>query len=142
MILSKSAIYGMRAVLYMASRESDDFLPVRKIAGDLKISFHFLAKILQSLTQIGILKSFRGPHGGVALARKPDLIRLNELIEAIEGPRKKRQCILGFPGCGADKPCPLHHKWEETQARMDAIFEDTTIGELAERIDEMDLRLV
>lgn len=142
MILSKSAIYGLRAILHIASLESGDFVPVRKIAGDLKISFHFLAKILQSLTQTGILKSFRGPNGGVALAKAPDSIKLNELIEAIEGPRKSYKCILGFPGCGTEKPCPLHHKWEETQARMDAIFEETTIGELAERMDEMDLRLV
>lgn len=142
MLLSKSAIYGLRAILYIASIQRDDFVPVRVISGELKISFHFLAKILQSLTQTGILKSFRGPNGGVALAKKPDLIKLNDLIEAIEGPKKTRQCILGFPGCGTEKPCPLHHKWEETQIRMDAIFEETTIGELTERMNEMDLRLV
>ncbi len=142
MLLSKSAIYGLRAILYIASLKSDDFVPVRVISAELKISFHFLAKILQSLTQTGILKSFRGPNGGVALARRPDSVKLNELIEAIEGPRKSHQCILGFPGCGVEKPCPLHHKWEETQSRMDAIFEETTIGELAGRMHDMDLRLV
>ncbi|MFQ5606752.1 MAG: RrF2 family transcriptional regulator [Candidatus Zixiibacteriota bacterium] len=142
MVLSKSAIYGLRATLFVASLKRDGYTPVREISRELKISFHFLAKILQSLTQVGILRSFRGPNGGVTLARAADEIMLSELVEAIEGPRPARQCILGLPGCGIEKPCPLHHKWEDTQNRMDSFFRGTTLGELSHKIVELDLRLV
>lgn len=140
-VLSKSAMYGLRAALYVASLDTSDYVPVKKIAEDLGISFHFLAKILQSLTQEGVLRSFRGPNGGVALAREAEQIRVSEIVDALEGPKQYDQCVIGLPGCGQQRPCPLHEKWAETQRRIRSIFEDTTLGEQASRIKELDLRL-
>ena len=134
-------MYGLRASLYVASLKTNDYVPVKKIAEDLGISFHFLAKILQSLTQEGVLRSFRGPNGGVALAREAEQIRISEIVDALEGPKQYDQCVIGLPGCGHERPCPLHEKWAETQRQIRSIFEDTTLGEQASRIKELDLRL-
>ncbi len=141
MLLSKSSIYGLRATLYISSLKSDEFVTVKQISKELDISFHFLAKILQSLTQHGVLKSFRGPNGGIALAKPATEIHLNEVLNAIDGPTMFDECIMGLPGCGHERPCPLHAQWAVAQKQIRELFENTTLAEQAERIDELDLRL-
>lgn len=140
-MLSKGTLYGIRACLYVATLNREKFIPIREISQELNISFHFLSKILQAMTQAGILKSFRGPNGGVALARPASEIVLNDLIEAVEGPSKVRECFLGLPGCGTDKPCPLHDKWVEAQEKIEKMFESTNLEDLSKEIMDRDLRL-
>ena len=140
-LLSKSSMYGLRAALYIASLKNDSYIPVKNIAEELNLSFHFLAKILQTLTQEGVLRSFRGPNGGVALARDAGEIKVSEIVDALEGPKQYDHCLIGLPGCGVERPCPLHDKWTETQRQIRSMFEDTTLAEQAERIEELGVRL-
>ena len=59
-VISKSGEYGLRALLYMVAHKKDEaYVNIREMADELDISFHFLTKILQSLTQKGILQSYR-----------------------------------------------------------------------------------
>lgn len=141
MLLSKSAIYGLRAALYLASLKSGEYVTVKKISEELDISFHFLAKILQSLTQCGALQSFRGPNGGVALAKPATEIHLSELLNAIDGPTMFDECIMGLPGCGHERPCPLHDQWAGAQRQIKELFENSTLAQQADRIVELGLRL-
>lgn len=131
----------MRATLYVSSRDDDEYVPIRVISGDLGISAHFLTKILQQLTRAGIMKSFKGPRGGVALARPASGISLMEIIEAIDGPELFSECMLGLPGCGERKPCPLHERWAEERARLSRLFSETTLDEIADPIDRKEFRL-
>ena len=66
MLLSKSTEYGIRATLYLTSLKQDGYVSIRAISDELDISFHFLTKIFQKLTQAGLLQSFRGPRGADA----------------------------------------------------------------------------
>ncbi len=141
MLLSKSCEYGMRATLYVSSRDHDEYVPIRVISADLGISAHFLTKILQQLTRAGIMKSFKGPRGGVALARSASDISLMEIVEAIDGPELFSECMLGLPGCGERKPCPLHDRWAEERTRLSRLFSQTTLDEIADPINRKAFRL-
>lgn len=142
-MLSKSAVYGLRASLYIATlkKAENEYVPVRQISDELGISFHFLAKILQSLTQRGILRSFRGPNGGVALASEASTIKLIDLVEALDGPLRFDQCILGLPDCGAAKPCPMHSQWAAAQDGIRVLLETSSLAEVSEKIIADQLRL-
>lgn len=141
MLLSKSCEYGVRATLYLASLEKEGYVSIREISDALDISFHFLTKIFQKLTQAGILESFRGPKGGIALARPAGQVRLLELVVAIDGPELFEECVLGLPGCGNAKPCPLHNYWATERDRLAAMFEQTTLADMAADIKTFDFRL-
>ena len=130
MLLSKSCEYGIRASLYVSMHGGPEYVPIRVISADLDMSAHFLTKILQQLTKAGIMKSFKGPKGGVALARPAAGIRLMELVEAIDGPQLFQECMLGLPGCGERRPCPLHNRWMVERKRLAALFEATTLEDL------------
>src|SRR5207249_2546684 len=45
----------------------------------------FLDQVLMTLRRAGLVNSTRGPHGGHQLARRPDDIRLDEVIACLEG---------------------------------------------------------
>ena len=142
-LLSQASIYGIRAVLYIASlKDQQEYIPVRQIAEFLNISYHFLAKVVQTLTQNNILESYRGPNGGVSLAQSADKIRLINLIEAVEGTDFFSKCILGLSGCGEGVPCPLHTQWGQTREEIKGIFANTTLAELGEAITREGLRIV
>ncbi len=80
-MLSGSCIYGLRAAIYVAAHTSNDsYVSIREISEKLGISFHFLTKILQRLTEGGVMKSHRGPGGGVTLARPAARISILEIV--------------------------------------------------------------
>lgn len=141
MLLSKSCVYGLRASLFLASSEKDEYISIRKMSDSLDISFHFLTKILQQLTAADLLESHRGPSGGVRLTRPGDDISLIEIVFAIDGPDLLTECALGLPGCGIEKPCPLHEKWASTRDSIRRMLDDTTLDELSRKGKEGNLRL-
>lgn len=126
-MLSQSCKYGIWAILYLASVSDRKYVAIREISSNLKISFHFLTKILQSLTQANIIVSMRGASGGVALARPADTIHLREIIEAVDGSDIFTECILGLPGCDNDQHCPLHTKWAAKREAFTEMCESTTL---------------
>lgn len=141
MLLSKSCVYGLRATLYLASKERGEFTSIGKMSEKLDISFHFLTKILQQLTADGLLESFRGPNGGVKLTRPGSKIKLIDIVLAIDGQDLLTECALGLPGCGLRNPCPLHDKWAETRDAIRHMFQNTSLTDLAEKGKAENLRL-
>lgn len=141
MLLSKSCVYGLRATLYLASKEKDEFIPIKRMSEKLEISFHFLTKILQQLTADGLLESFKGPNGGVRLTRSPQKIALIDVVLAIDGPKLLTECALGLPGCGLKNPCPLHDKWAVTRDSIRDMLANTSLTDLAEKGKNENLRL-
>src|SRR5690554_1411029 len=131
----------MRATLHLATLKSDGYVSIRAISEELDISFHFLTKIFQKLTQAGILASFRGPNGGVALARPATRITLLDIVIAIDGPELFTECVLGLPGCGDAEPCPLHPHWATERQHLRTMLEETNLKDMAERIGRESYRL-
>lgn len=140
-LLSKSTEYGLRAMLYVAARPDRAYVPIREISDELGISFHFLTKTLQKLTRKGLLVSYRGPGGGVALSRRPDRIALMDVVLAVEETDLFTSCILGLAGCGEKKPCPLHKQWARERSGLETMFRRTTLAKLAGHVVKDKLRL-
>jgi Rrf2 family protein len=141
MLLSKSCEYGLRASLFLVAHQNGEYISIREMSDKLDISFHFLTKILQQLTSEGILKSHKGPNGGVRLVKSGSKIRLFEIVTAIDGDKMFAECVLGLPGCGREKPCPLHDIWGDTRDHIREMLKSTTLAELAEKGKEGNLRI-
>ena len=142
MLLSKSCEYGLRAVIYLVVNNGEEsYMSIKKISDSLDIPYHFLTKTLQKLTQQDILESYRGPKGGVALARPAGEISVKDIVVAIDGQAIFEECVLGLPGCGDEKPCPLHDQWATTRNQLNSVFESMTLSSLAHQIETSDVRL-
>ncbi len=141
MLLSKSCVYGLRASLYLASNQNGEYVSIREMSDKLNISFHFLTKILQQLTSAGLMESYKGPNGGIRLTKDGSDVNLFEIVAAIDGVELFTECALGLPGCGTEKPCPLHEKWAETRDRIRLMLENTDLVELAQKGKKLNLRI-
>jgi Rrf2 family protein len=141
MLLSKTCDYAIRSTLYVAMYPERAFLPIREISSELGLSFHFLTKILQTLSQAGIMTSFKGPNGGVALARPAGEIMLKEIVLAIDGDRLFCGCMIGLDHCDDDHPCPVHDQWSGLRANLEQLFSTTTMAYLADRVRHEGFRL-
>ncbi|GJM45010.1 MAG: hypothetical protein DHS20C21_18520 [Gemmatimonadota bacterium] len=144
MVMSKACVNAVRAMVYLAAAPDNErrgHVSIRAVAEELGLSFHFLTKTLQRLTADGLLKSERGPRGGVALARPAGEISLLEIVGSIDGNDLQDQCILGLRGCGQEAPCPMHDEWVRERKRIQEIFKRSTLQRLARAVREGSVRL-
>ncbi len=141
MLLSNSCEYGLRAALYLAAHEEKGYISIKKISEDLELSRHFLTKILQQLTADDLLESYKGPNGGVRLAKPGEETSLLEIVEAIEGEELFDRCVLGLPGCGMKKPCPIHDEWLKHREGILEMLSNTSLSRLAEKSKDFKIRI-
>ena len=68
MQLSTHTDFSLRVLIYLALQKECTPVTVQKIADDYGISANHVAKVAQTLTQLGYVKSLRGRSGGLVLA--------------------------------------------------------------------------
>lgn len=130
---SKKCEYGLQAVLYLAAKDVECVCPAEEISNKLNIPKEFISKILQSLTENGIIESKKGKAGGFKLAKHPSKIKLIDIVEAIDGLQSFETCVLGFPKCSPDKPCPVHDQWGELRVKAYEMLSTETIDKFKEK---------
>lgn len=97
----------------------------------------FMAKILQKLVHVGILRSVKGPGGGFEIEpSKGHTLQLSEVVRAIDDDALFSGCALGFPRCDSRKPCPIHHQVEQVRERLKGVLATTRIRDLGRELDD------
>lgn len=130
---SKKCEHGLQAILFMAARDTECVCPAEEISNKLNIPKEFISKILQSLTESGIVESKKGKSGGFKLAKHPSKIKLIDIVEAIDGLDSFNSCVLGFPKCSSKNPCPVHDKWEDIRSKAYQMLSSETIDKFKEK---------
>ena len=83
MHLTQFSDYAMRVVLYLGCRPSE-LVSVDEISRAYGISRHHLVKVVQTLTDLGVVEAQRGRGGGMRLAKRPSEINVGWLIRRTE----------------------------------------------------------
>jgi Rrf2 family protein len=123
-------------MIYLASIEAEVVVPFREVARQMDIPEDFLAKILKTLVDAGMVKSTRGPHGGYALARAAADISFLDIIEAVEGPIAMNVCLEEDDGCKHSNSCTMVHVWREGQQKMLDVYRAAKLSDLAAKPGE------
>jgi len=90
--------YALRVLMYAATR-SDRLITIEETAEIYGISRAHLMKVANQLTRAGFLKATRGRTGGLALAKRPDKIRLSDVIRATEPDFALVECFTPGNNC-------------------------------------------
>ncbi len=130
LIFSRRCEYALQAILFISSREPGKLVSIKELTKRMELPYHFLGKIFQDLAQKGILRSSKGPEGGFGLAKSADAITLLDIVEAVDGLGFMHQCVMGFPTCSSDKPCPVHDKWGSLRNEVHHMLVSKTVAEL------------
>ncbi|MBN1136309.1 MAG: Rrf2 family transcriptional regulator [Anaerolineae bacterium] len=137
MVISRRTDYGVRIVLDLAALPRDERAAAHDIADRQKIPRPFLAKIISQLCLAGLLTTYRGAGGGVALAKPAAEITLLEVVEVLEGPVRLNRCVIRPDDCPRNSYCPVHHIWCQAQADLVDRLGNTNFEVLARPVKEV-----
>lgn len=128
--VSRKVDYALRAMIYLAGLPEGAREPLQEVAQKNDIPKDFLAKIVKTLADSGLVSAVRGPHGGVAIARPVHEISFLDVIEAVDGPVVLNVCLDDTKGCSMSTQCSMQAVWRAGQERMLDVYRATTLGEL------------
>ena len=138
MRLSTKSRYGVRAVFDIAYHGGRNGVQVKDIARRQEISPRYLEQIFQKLRDAGIITSKRGPQGGYSLAKKPQNIKVGEIIRITEGGLEPVFCVRPEKSgkhCDRIAECVTRLIWKEAGEKLEDFFGSVTIGDLCEKAE-------
>ena len=127
-MISQTAEYALRAIVNLAGQDGVA-RTTTQIAKTTQIPAGYLAKVMQSLSHCGLVKSRRGVNGGFILAYDPRDLSILGVINAVEPIQRFAECPLGIPSHGL-RLCPLHHQLDQAAAMVEEAFGKTMVTEL------------
>ena len=133
MKLSTRAQYGTRALLDLALHKGEEPILLRDIAQRQQISPLYLGHLITPLITAGIIGSTRGQRGGVWLVKPPGEVRLNEVVQLLEGSTAPVECVNDSKACPRSDLCVTRDIWSELKQAIDEVLESTTLQDLVER---------
>ncbi|HEY9733576.1 MAG TPA: Rrf2 family transcriptional regulator [Drouetiella sp.] len=126
-MISQTAEYALRAMVFLAIRESA--ATGQEIAKATQVPPGYLSKVMQQLAKGKLVKSQRGMGGGFVLAREPEKVSILDIVNAVDPIEKLLVCPLGVQGHGLNL-CPLHKRISEATAQVENAFARSTLSEL------------
>jgi FeS assembly SUF system regulator len=94
-------------------------------------------KLVSKLSAARLLRSSRGAHGGLMLARPAAAISLADIIEAVEGPIAMAACSerlrneTGRHDCSLESACSVRPHWPLVDAALRAALAGVSLSQLA-----------
>jgi len=133
MKLSTRGRYGTRALLELALHQGEEPILLKDIARRQQISLSYLEHLITPLIAGGMVRSTKGPRGGVSLARTPEEIKLSEVIQLLEGSVAPVECVNDPGVCNRSAFCVTRDVWAELKKVMNGVLESTTLQDLVDR---------
>jgi Rrf2 family transcriptional regulator, cysteine metabolism repressor len=131
--LSTRTRYGTRALLELALHQGEGPIFLKDIARQQQISLPYLEHLVAPLIAGGIIRSTKGPKGGISLARNAEDIKLSEITRLLEGSIAPVECVINPEVCRRSGACAARDVWSRLKEAMDDVLESTTLQDLAER---------
>jgi len=136
MRISTKGRYGTRALLDIALCQSENPVQLKAISERQQIPLHYLERIIALLVRAGLLKSTRGPSGGITLGKSPEDISISEVIGVLEGSTAPVECVDDPDACPRADSCVMCDIWTEMKEAVDGVLESVTLQDLVERHQE------
>lgn len=129
-MISITAQYALRAVVYLSHKESD-FHSRLEIAKATLVPHDYLLKVLKLLDTAEIIESRRGPGGGYRLTRSPDEITTLNVVLSVDSIPRIDKCPLGISD--HESLCPLHRLLDDASRLVEEAFGEVTISDLTRK---------
>ncbi len=129
-MFSQTSEYALRVIVYLAGCDGEPATNQVIAAGTL-VPRGYLAKVLQTLSRSGMVKSQRGLHGGTILARDPKGLTLFDVVQAVDPIRRIESCPLALLAHGKQL-CPLHTRLDQAIGGIEKVLRNSTIADLME----------
>ena len=127
MRLSMKTDYGLIALKHMAFQAGVAVVNAKEIAGKYDLPPNLLAKVLQRLSQSGIIEAHQGSGGGYRMLRDPRDVTLTEVFESIEGPVHLVMCTSDDGCCSIENRCTIKNGLIDLERKFAEFFDSVTL---------------
>ncbi len=134
MRLLASTDFSLRLLMHLAQRQSaaPGAAPVstQVLAEAIAVPRNHVHKIVQDLAEAGFVRTFRGPQGGVTLARDPAAIAVGAVVRHLEANQAIVECFRPDGGtCCLTPGCRLRTALAHAQHTFLASLDTVTIAD-------------
>ncbi len=137
MYLTQFSDYALRVVIYLAACP-DGPASVDRISRSYGISRNHLAKVVQRMTDLGIVASTRGRGGGLRLAKPPEQINVGWLVRQTEPHFQIVECFDPATNtCPIARACGLKGALHRAQAAFLGVLDEYHLDQFLTRRPEL-----
>jgi len=136
MKLSTRTRYAVRAIIELAQNDNDRPLQLKVIAQRQDISIKYLEQLMAVLRSAGFVRSVRGSKGGYVLAKVPNEIKLNEVMDRLEGTVTTVECVENKDYCSRSADCAARYLWTQVEQAIEHVLQSITLQDLVNKANE------
>ncbi len=111
--------YGLRMLIAIA--QNGRLMNTTELGSKMRVSPKYLRKLAGPLEKAGLIKSVQGIYGGYFLAREPEKITLQSLMDAFDERLSLTDCLLGKK-CELKDTCLAIQVWEMLEKTLQKHF--------------------
>jgi Rrf2 family cysteine metabolism transcriptional repressor len=132
--------YGVRLMVRLAARQGRGPASLGEIALEEDLPRAYLEQLVIPLREAGLVTSTRGARGGYELGRPADMIRMGEVLRALEGPLAPMICAgedaaLHAAACGRSGSCTVNHLWVRVRDAIAGALDSMSLADLVPTSD-------
>ena len=133
MKLSTRSRYGTRLLVDLARHDDQGPIQIGEISKRQGISVKYLEQLIRPLKKAGYVTSVRGAKGGHLLAKKPEQIKLGDIVRLFETHTDLVDCINSPETCDRSDECRVRLVWQEATAVLYKKLDNTSIADLVKQ---------
>lgn len=133
MKISKRTDYALRVIFTLVENFGNGPIPIRELARRNDVPKRFLEHIMLALKAKGWVKSVPGIHGGYVLAKKPDQIRMGEIVRHFDGIIAPIDCVSvsGYKRCTQEPVCRFRRVFLDARNYVTALMDNAKLAAVA-----------
>jgi len=132
MRLSARGRYALRLMIDLADRCAASPVTLKEIAARQGISKRYLEQVAAALRDANLIIASQGHGGGYRLQRRPEEIRVMEILTAAIGPLEIVRCIGAPHLCPTADDCPSRRMWARVNQQLRDALGNVSLSELRE----------
>jgi Rrf2 family nitric oxide-sensitive transcriptional repressor len=130
MQLTQYTDFGLRVLIALAVSPGERST-VSEVSRAYGISRHHLVKVVGRLAELGYVETLRGKGGGMRLARRPQQIRIGDIVRGMEAELGVVECLEADGGsCVVSPACRLKSIMHDATGKFLAELDAYTLAEV------------
>ncbi len=133
MLVPMKVDYGVRALVFLALRATERYVPASEIARSQHIPEPYLLRVCSELQKAGLIESRRGPSGGHRLARPAKDISVADVVDSLDHSLAPIDCVEEPEECRLSGACSQRGLWQDVEKMLINHLSTVQVADLARK---------
>ena len=131
--LTKKVEYALISLVHITDQKDSKLCSAKEIAETNSIPAEILAKTLQQLASLDMVKSVKGARGGYMLASDIDKVNIIDFIEMLEGPVGLTDCSTAVQ-CDQECCCTIKDPMTQINNKIISTLKNITLDQFTKTV--------